>query len=131
MTDAPRPNRRNHITQKVRIAGQRTLYISLHDDEQPAEIFLRLKGRRAAPGWIAGSLSGKSKAFSGQGGISDDPELNCLLAGMRDQTIEATSCGLVEGAKSQHSPGKKQRHLGQRKMQDQEGKTCRATTVTS
>jgi hypothetical protein len=38
------PNRRNHITQKVRIAGQRTLYLSVHDDEHPAEIFLRLKG---------------------------------------------------------------------------------------
>lgn len=38
------PARRNHITQKVRIAGQRTLYLSVHDDEQPAEIFLRLKG---------------------------------------------------------------------------------------
>jgi ribonucleoside-diphosphate reductase alpha chain len=38
------PNRRNHTTQKVRIADQRTLYISVHDDEQPAEIFLRLKG---------------------------------------------------------------------------------------
>ena len=38
------PTRRNHITQKVKIAGQRTLYLSVHDDEQPAEIFLRLKG---------------------------------------------------------------------------------------
>jgi hypothetical protein len=38
------PARRNHITQKVKIAGQRTLYISVHDDAQPAEIFLRLKG---------------------------------------------------------------------------------------
>jgi len=38
------PNRRNHITQKVRIAGQRTLYLSVQDDEHPAEIFLRLKG---------------------------------------------------------------------------------------
>lgn len=38
------PNRRNHITQKVKIAGQRTLYLSVHDDEHPAEIFLRLKG---------------------------------------------------------------------------------------
>ena len=38
------PARRNHITQKVRIAGGRTLYISVHDDEHPAEIFLRLKG---------------------------------------------------------------------------------------
>lgn len=36
--------RRNHITQKVKIAGQRTLYISVHDNGQPAEIFLRLKG---------------------------------------------------------------------------------------
>ena len=38
------PNRRKHITQKVRIPGKRTLYISVHDDDQPAEIFLRVKG---------------------------------------------------------------------------------------
>jgi ribonucleoside-diphosphate reductase alpha chain len=38
------PARRDHITQKVRIAGQRTLYISIHDDEHPAEVFLRVKG---------------------------------------------------------------------------------------
>jgi hypothetical protein len=37
------PNRRNHITQKVRIAGQRTLYLSVHDAAEPAEIFLRVK----------------------------------------------------------------------------------------
>lgn len=35
--------RRPHITQKVKIAGQRTRYISVHDDDQPAEIFLRVK----------------------------------------------------------------------------------------
>lgn len=38
------PARRNHITQKVQIAGQRTLYLSVHDDADPAEIFLRVKG---------------------------------------------------------------------------------------
>lgn len=38
------PARRHHITQKVKIAGQRTLYISVHDDEDPAEIFLRVEG---------------------------------------------------------------------------------------
>lgn len=38
------PNRRNHITQKVKIAGQRTLYLSVHDDQHPAEVFLRVKG---------------------------------------------------------------------------------------
>ena len=38
------PHRRNHTTQKVKIAAQRTLYISVHNDEHPAEIFLRIKG---------------------------------------------------------------------------------------
>ena len=38
------PNRRNHITQKVKIAEQHTLYLTVHDDEQPAEIFFRVKG---------------------------------------------------------------------------------------
>ena len=43
-TRRPLPNRRQHTTQKVRIGGQRTLYLSVHKDEHPAEIFLRLKG---------------------------------------------------------------------------------------
>lgn len=38
------PSRRNHITQKVKIAGSRTLYLSVHDAPQPAELFLRIKG---------------------------------------------------------------------------------------
>jgi hypothetical protein len=37
------PNRHNHTTQKVKIAGQRTLYISVHNEARPAEIFLRVK----------------------------------------------------------------------------------------
>ena len=36
-------NRRNH-TQKVKIAGQRTRYLRVRHDNQPGEIFLRLKG---------------------------------------------------------------------------------------
>jgi hypothetical protein len=36
--------RRNHIAQKVKISGQRTLYISIHDNKHPADIFLRAKG---------------------------------------------------------------------------------------
>ena len=47
------PSRRNHITQKVRIANQRTLYISVHDDPSPAEIFLRVKGADCTPETIA------------------------------------------------------------------------------
>jgi ribonucleoside-diphosphate reductase alpha chain len=38
------PARRHHITQKMKIAGQCTLYLSVHDDTRPAEIFLRVKG---------------------------------------------------------------------------------------
>lgn len=38
------PNRRAHTSQKLKVAGRRTLYISVHDDPSPAEIFLRLKG---------------------------------------------------------------------------------------
>ena len=37
-------NRRDHVTQKVKVGGQRTLYISVHEDAQPAELFLRSKG---------------------------------------------------------------------------------------
>ena len=43
-TRRPLPNRREHTTQKVLIAGQRTLYIAIHNDEHPAEVFLRVKG---------------------------------------------------------------------------------------
>lgn len=38
------PSRRNHRTQKVRIAGQRTAYLSVHDDPNPAELFIRVRG---------------------------------------------------------------------------------------
>jgi len=38
------PTRQDHITQKVKIAGHRTLYLSVHDDARPTEICLRLKG---------------------------------------------------------------------------------------
>lgn len=38
------PARRHYIMQKMKIAGQCTLYLSVHDDTRPAEIFLRVKG---------------------------------------------------------------------------------------
>lgn len=43
------PPRRNHITQKVRIANLRTLYIAIYNDARSAEIFLRLKGSDCFP----------------------------------------------------------------------------------
>ncbi len=38
------PNRREHVTQKFRISSRRTLYVSVHADDNPAELFLRVKG---------------------------------------------------------------------------------------
>ena len=38
------PDRREHVTQKVKVGGQRTVYISVHEDAQPAELFVRIKG---------------------------------------------------------------------------------------
>jgi hypothetical protein len=37
------PSRRDHITQKVRIADQRIFYISVHDDSSPSKLFLLVK----------------------------------------------------------------------------------------
>ncbi len=37
------PARRHHITQKIRI-GEPNRYVSVHDDQAPAEIFLLVKG---------------------------------------------------------------------------------------
>jgi len=36
------PAHRNHITQKVKVAGQRTPCLGVHDDPHLAETFLRL-----------------------------------------------------------------------------------------
>jgi hypothetical protein len=36
------PARRPVITQKLKIAGHRTLYIAVHDDDQPQRDFLKV-----------------------------------------------------------------------------------------
>lgn len=38
------PDRREHVTQKFRIGGSRTLYLAVHGDPAPAELFIRVKG---------------------------------------------------------------------------------------
>ncbi len=39
------PARREAITQKAYIGTQRTVYVSVHNDPHPAELFLRVKGK--------------------------------------------------------------------------------------
>jgi len=38
------PSQHTHVTEKVQIVDCRTLYLSVHDDAHPAEIFFRVKG---------------------------------------------------------------------------------------
>ena len=39
------PARRHLVTQKARVGGQRTAYLSVHDDPLPGELFVRVKGK--------------------------------------------------------------------------------------
>lgn len=38
------PDRRPHVTQKVRVGNCRTVYLSTHADAAPRELFVRVKG---------------------------------------------------------------------------------------
>jgi ribonucleoside-diphosphate reductase alpha chain len=53
MTRRMLPARRRVSTQKVKIAGTRTVYVSVHDDERPGELFLRMSGPDLIPELIA------------------------------------------------------------------------------
>lgn len=86
------PARRSHITQKVRIAGRRTLYLSVHDDEHPKEIFLRLKGHDCSPELIGlYDVIARLLSVALQHGASLE-QLGNLLAGAK-----FTPCGPVFG----------------------------------
>lgn len=38
------PNRRESVTQKIRVGGKRTVYLSTHDARPPLELFVRVRG---------------------------------------------------------------------------------------
>lgn len=38
------PSRRKHITQRVRIGNKRVLYLSVDDEKNPSELFIRIRG---------------------------------------------------------------------------------------
>ena len=85
------PSRRNHITQKVRIPG-RTLYISVHDDPSPVEMFIRVKGADCTPETIAlYDVTIRLMSLTLQYGASLE-KLGDLLTGAK-----FTPCGSVSG----------------------------------
>ena len=87
------PPRRHHITQKVKIAGQRTLFISVHDDARPAEIFLRLKGSDCSSELIGlYDVIARLMSLTLQNGNSRLEKVGDLLAGAK-----FAPCGPVSG----------------------------------
>jgi hypothetical protein len=49
------PDRRTHVTAKLRVVGPhpRTLYLSIHDDPEPGEVFIRVRGANVPDETIA------------------------------------------------------------------------------
>jgi len=47
------PNRREALTQKIRVGNCRTLYLSTHDASPPLELFVRVKGHDCTAETIA------------------------------------------------------------------------------
>lgn len=47
----PLPAHRNHITQKVNFARQRTLCISVHNNARPSEVYLQVNGSACSSEW--------------------------------------------------------------------------------
>jgi hypothetical protein len=87
------PTRRNHITQKVRIADRRTFYITVHDDPQPAEVFLRVKGSDCSSELIGlYDVIARLMSLALQYGAPPLEKLGDLLAG-----AQFAPCGRVSG----------------------------------
>ena len=86
------PNRRQHVTQKVKVGGQRTLYISVHEDAQPAELFVRIKGEGCTSEVIAlYDVIARLSSLALQYGAPLEK-----VAGMLDNT-QFAPCGPVTG----------------------------------
>lgn len=86
------PPRRDHITQKVRM-GRRTLYVSVHDDQAPAELFLRATGADCTPETIAlYDVIARLLSIALQWGASSLEKVGDLLTG-----AQFGPCGPVSG----------------------------------
>ncbi len=62
--------RRNHITQRVRIGNKRTLYLSVDDEKEPSEIFLRIRGETGEEKTCCYDIIARLMSLALQEGIS-------------------------------------------------------------
>lgn len=85
MTRAALPNRRAHITQKVKIGKDRTLYLSVDSETAPNEIFLRIKGDTDAEKVVAYDIIARLISLAVQSGITLEA-VGKVLYGTQDGT---------------------------------------------
>jgi len=64
------PNRRGHVTQRVKIGGVRTLYLSVDDDVMPNEIFLRIRGETGSEKTVCYDVIARLISLALQEGVS-------------------------------------------------------------
>lgn len=64
------PSRRSHITQRVRIGGKRTLYLSVDDEKEPSEIFIRIRGETGSEKTACYDVIARLMSMALQEGIS-------------------------------------------------------------
>lgn len=64
------PARRSHITQRVRIGGKRTIYLSVDNAESPNEIFLRIRGETGSEKTACYDIIARLVSLALQEGIS-------------------------------------------------------------
>lgn len=88
MTREQLPSRRAHITKKVKIGANRTLYISFDSETDPKEIFLRIKGDTDAEKVVAYDSIARLISVARQYGVPIDA-LGNALHGTRDDTAGA------------------------------------------
>lgn len=72
------PARRNHITQRVRIGGKRTLYLSVDDEKEPSEIFLRIRGETGEEKTCCYDVIARLMSLALQEGVSIEAIANRL-----------------------------------------------------
>lgn len=64
------PARRSHITQRVKIGGKRTLYLSVDDEANPSEVFLRIRGETGSEKTACYDVIARLMSMALQEGIS-------------------------------------------------------------
>jgi hypothetical protein len=88
MTRTALPNRREHLTQKVKIGAHRTLYLSVDHPVTPRELFLRIRGEADAEKVVAYDVLARLVSLALQHGVPM-ADIGHVFHGTREETAGA------------------------------------------